>query len=527
MILQASSSSFPALYSADPKIISMGSLEASASTAAAPTAVRWYGCELVEGDRYLLTECGESAHSLSPPPCPLEVPPTNVWALWTPDPARERSLLALQAWWARAGGSETPIPVVVGSRADLDAALLERSLCETYRLQQSNQQLMRDLAALRESWTHHVRIPPEVEELISTLRIGRPHLIFNSPLPSHEVDVPDAARPGVPGAEQCLTQRLPCSARGWLGVDLHIADPGRGAGVLYAQVEAVDVGTVLARWCVPFDLLSSGWLPLRLPSASSQTSRSLTLKLWADGGEAPPRLSTSPTGLLHEYRFDPQSPSRPAGPDVFEMLALKLWGGLPGVRYFAAEGDDETLRGSGTVVPIPAPVVAKVALTREQTATYPVFGYMDPGKVLLRPLKTTASAAVISLPATSGLIEVSCEAMIDDKRCRTRRLGARLVVTPRGIGPDEAEAGRNVLAATEWVELNEPLVPSRLLARLPAAQNIPVDLHLFTRLPEPGPIPPHARVVFGRFEAESHAETTWDMAAVLPVAGGRTDLRSA
>jgi hypothetical protein len=209
------------------------------------------------------------------------------------------------------------------------------------------------------------------------------------------------------------------------------------------------------------------------------------------------------------------------------MLALQLWGGLPGVRYFAAKGDDEILRGSGTVVPIPAPVVAKVALTREQTATYPVFGYMDPGKVLLRPLKTTASAAVICLPATSGLIEVSCEAMIDDKRCRTRRLGARLVVTPRGIGPDEAEAGRNVLAATEWVELNEPLVPSRLLARLPAAQNIPVDLHLFTRLPEPGPIPPHARVVFGRFEAESHAETTWDMAAVLPVAGGRTDLRSA
>uniref|UniRef100_A0A9E8A150 DUF6212 domain-containing protein n=1 Tax=Bosea sp. NBC_00436 TaxID=2969620 RepID=A0A9E8A150_9HYPH len=525
MILQARSSLFPALYSADPKIISVGSPEASASTAATPSAIRWYGCELVEADRYLLTECGEDARDLPPTLCPLEVPPTNVWALWTPDPARERSLLALQAWWARTGGSETPMRVVVGSRADLNAVLLERSLRETDRLQQGNQQLMRDLATLRESWTHHVRIPPEVEELIATLRIGRPHLIFSSPLPSHEIEVPDATKPGAPGAEQALAQRLPCPARGWLGVDLHIADPGRGSGSLHAQVEAADVGTVLARWRVPFDLLSSGWLPLRLPSASSQTSRSLTLRLWADGGEAPPRLSTSPTGLLHEYRFDPQNPAHLAGRDVADMLALKLWGGLPGVRYFATEGDAETLQDPGAVVPIPTPVVAKVALTREQTATYPVFGYMGPGKVLLRPLKTTASAAVISLPATAGLIEVSCEAMIDDKRCRTRRLGARLVVTPRGIGPDEAEAGRDVLAATEWIELNEPLVSSRLLARLPAAQNRPVDLHLFTRLPEPGPIPPHARVVFGRFEAEMHAASAWDMAAVLPVADRETAAR--
>lgn len=523
MILQASPSLLPALYSADPKVIVMGSPDAQDTIALPPAAIRWYGCELVEADRYLLTECGEGARALPSTLRPLDVPPTNVWALWTPDPAREAVLLALQAWWARTGGSDTPMPVVVGSRADLDTALLERSLGETHRLQQSNQQLMRDLAALRESWTHHIRIPPEVEELIATLRIGRPHLIFNSPLPSHDVEVPDATKPGGPGVGQGLTQRLPCSARGWLGVDLHIADPGRGSGSLHAQLEASDVGMVLAQWRVSFDALCSGWLPLRLPSASSQTSRSLTLRLWTDGGEAAPRLSTAPTGLLHEYRFGAQSPAQPAD-RAADMLALKLWGGLPGVRYAASEDDGETPHGPGAMVPIPAPVVAKVALTREQTATYPVFGYLEPGKVLLRPLKTTASAAVVSLPVTPGLIEVSCEAMIDDKRCRTRRLGARLVVTPRGVGPDEAEAGRNVLAATEWAELDEPLVPSRLLARLPAAQNRPVDLHLFTRLPEPGPIPPHGRVVFGRFEAEIHAASARDMAAVLPVADDRTDL---
>lgn len=525
MILQTTGNLLPQLYSADPKIIALSSSGTLDAVAQPAIAIRWYGCELTESDRYVLTECGEVASALPSALCTLEVPPTNVWALWAPDPVKERSLRVLQGWWTKMGGSEAPVPIVVGSRADLDAAILERSLRETRRMQHSNQLLMRDLAALRESWTNHVRIPPEVEELIATLRMGRPHLIFNSPLPSDDVEVPSySIKPDVPDTESCLTQRLPTSARGWLGIDLHVVDPGRGAGSLHARIEASDLGAVLAQWRVPFDALCRGWLPLRLPSASSQTSRSLTLKVWATGGEVAPRLSSSPTGLLHEYRFDPQSPMQPDDRDAANMLAMKLWGGLPGIRSFLSEDAGAPSHDAGATVPIPDLVVAKVYLTREQSASYPVFGYMEHGKVLLRPLKTTSSAAVIRLPATPGLTEISCEALIDDKRCRTRRLGARLVITPCGIGPDDAEDGRNILAATEWTELSETLVPSRLVARLPFTQNRPVDLHLFTRLPESGPIPPHGRVVFGRFEAEIHAASAWGMAAVLPVADDRTNL---
>ncbi|MEP9375079.1 DUF6212 domain-containing protein [Aquabacter sp. CN5-332] len=517
MIIQTTKNLFSTLYSADPKVIALGASEAPDVAAKPSEAIRWYGCELVKSDQYVLTECGRGANPLPSALRTLEVPPTNVWALWAPDPVKERLLRGLQTWWTRTGGAQTPVPIIVGSRAGLDAALLARSLSETRRMQHSNQLLMRDLAALRESWTHHVRIPPEIEDLIATLRIGRPHLIFNSPLPNDDVEVPRSM-------EQCLTQRLPTSARGWLGVDLHVADPGEGAGTLHAQVEAADMGRVLAQWRVPFDLLRRGWLPLRLPNAASQTSRSLMLKVWASDGEAAPRLSSAPTGLLHEYRFDPQGPAQPDDRDAAaNMLAIKLWGGLPGVRYFASGDDGTSLHEAGAIVPVPDRVVAKVRLTREQSAAYPVFGYMEAGKVLLRPLKTASSAAVIRLPSAPGLIEVSCDVVIDDKRCQTRRLGARLVVTPCEIGPDDAEAGRNVLAATEWTELSEPLVPSRLVARLPIAHNSPVALHLFTRLPEPGPIPPHGRVVFGRFEVELHAPSAWDMTAVLPVGDDRTD----
>ncbi|HEV7260403.1 MAG TPA: DUF6212 domain-containing protein [Bosea sp. (in: a-proteobacteria)] len=486
--------------------------------------MRWYDCELIGPDHFVLKEAGDAADALPSTFRPLEVPPTNVWVLWAPDPVHERSLRVLQAWWSSMGGSETPVPIVVGSRADLDAAILERSLREMRKSQHSNQLLMRDLAALRESWAHHVRIPPEVEELLATLRMGLPHLIFDSPTPCDDVEIPGCPTgPEVAGTEPCLTQRLPGSARGWLGVDLHVADPGRGPGSLHARLEASDLGAVLAQWRVPFDALCSGWLPLRLRSASSRTSRSLTLKVWVTGGEVAPRLSSSPTGLLHEYRFEPQRPAQLDGRATAGMLAIKLWGGLPGLRYFEAEDAVQPSQAAAATVSVPDLTVAKVYLTREQSAAYPVFGYMGSGNVLLRPLKTTPSAAVIRLPATPGLTEISCEALIDDRRCQTPNLGARLVVTPCGIGPDDAESGSNVLAATEWTELSEPLVPSRLIARLALPRNQPVDLHLFTRLPEPGPIPPHARVVFGRFEVEIHAAAAWSMAAVLAVADDGAD----
>lgn len=514
-VFQASPHLFPALYSGTPKVVVLGMSGAPSALAMPDTAIDWYGCDLIETEQYVLTRSDDPARALPSALQVLEVPPTNVWALWAPDASHEPGLRLLQNWWMTAGGSASDVPIVVGDKAQLDRAILARSLREIQKAQQNNQLLMRDLAALRESWSNHVRIPAEIEDVIAALRLGGPRLSFTSPFAKGDVAIP--ASSDLPQEQRYLLQPLPASARGLLGIDLYVADPGAGAGSLHAQIEAADAGTILARWRVRLDDLCKGWLPLRLKSASVASSPSLILRVWAADADVAPRLSTSPTGLLHEYKYEPQRSSGPDHKDDPHMLAVKLWGGLPGMTYARPEGGHAHHRIDGATVPIPDMTIAKVFLTREQTASYPVFGYMQSGKVLLRPLKTTPSAAVIKLPATPGLIEISCEAVIDDNRCQTRQLGARLIVTPSGIGPDDAEDGRHVLAATEWIELSEPLEASRLVARLAFAQNQPVDLHIFTRLPEPGPIPAHARIVFSRFEAEIHAASAWGMADVLPV----------
>lgn len=499
-----------ACYEAIPKVVLLDMAASPPELPGGAEGIRWLIARpgddgrLIIGDARSPLAGTEDLH-------PLELPPANVLAVWVPSPGAADLVGALTSWWGESGGEQAVPPVVRGGRAELDAVLLARALEQAQGLAQANAGLLRDLAALRETWENLERIPPEIEELMRALRFAPARLIFGSPASANECVVPLANGAGTAD----LRQRLPMPARGFLGVDLNVADPGQGEGALLVELASLDAGATLARWCLPFSMLCAGWLPLRLERVSALPWRSLELRISALGApEAAPRLACGPVGLLGEYAFagPGAEPEAPCGP---QMLSLRLWGGLPGMTC-----REEAMDGSGAlpadpVAPVPDGVVAAARLTRELKASFPCFGYLERGRVLLRPLRTRPSAAALTLPPTPGLIAVSCDAVIDDKLCRTRPLGARLVVTPAGHGADEAESCEGALAASDWVDLDEPLQPHKLVARLSLPHNRPVDLHLFTRLPTGGAIS-HARIVFARFEAEIHAETAWRMAPVFP-----------
>ncbi|PSH62033.1 hypothetical protein CU102_26025 [Phyllobacterium brassicacearum] len=466
-----------------------------------------YVFQLVDDDHFTLVQAEEDGHPNADIHI-FDLPPSNVWAFWAPGLVQDTSLDALKTWYANTGGKDLDAPIVKGSQKAVMELLLARSLREAQRLGNMNLALMRDLAVLRESWLNHVRIPAEIEELLANLRLASPRLIFNNS------DTPDNVAISI---ESRIIQPLPIGARGLLGFDLNVIDVGAGSGILFAQLLARDTGAVLARGQIAFDALCPGWIPFRLQSASAASSHSLELHIWTESeiGATAPQIAATPAGLLSRFSFDPQANAVRSSQLLAQMLALKLWGGLPGVAMYTFEGELVNDQLTALEVPLPDSLVETVRLTREMTAPYPVFGYMERGKVLLRPLKAIPSAAVIRLPATRGLIEISCEVFIDDRRCEARHLGTRVVVTSRGVEADAAERGEGVLAATDWVELTEPLTPSRLIVRLPDMQNEPVDVHLFTRLPKPGPVPPHGRIVFNRFVAEVHAASAWNVSPIM------------
>jgi hypothetical protein len=183
------------------------------------------------------------------------------------------------------------------------------------------------------------------------------------------------------------------------------------------------------------------------------------------------------------------------------MLAMRLWGGLPGIVTSGGGASVLNVPPPDPVIPIDEFSIAGVRLTREISASYPCFGYLGGTRVLLRPLPNKVSAAAIALQPIPYLSAVTCSVAVDEKRCQTRQLSARLVVMPPGCGPDEAERGEGALAASEWVELDHPLEARTLKACLSEPCHGPLDLHLFTRLPKGGAIE-HVRMVFQNFEVE-------------------------
>ncbi|QEL25110.1 hypothetical protein FQV39_22825 [Bosea sp. F3-2] len=505
-MLHASPDLLPLLYDGSPKILVATPRDRPTTFAPPADAMRWFVAETSDGAEFMLSVADGGA--VEADRRRIELPPTNVWAVWSPESTLP--IAGLADWWSQTGGSGAEPIFVNGDAAILRAALIERSLAEVARLTRLNQTLIEDLAALRESWAHAIRIPPELEELLANLRAAPPRLVFETPAANGDAAVPTAgAADG--GSSPCLRQRLPMGARGFIGIDLHAAAPGVGDGFLEVALVILETEAEIARWRMPYRELETGWLPLRLPSASALTGRGLELRIHASGGATVPRLACAPVGLLREYACVTSTGDAPSG----AMLELKLWGGIPDLK--APTGAGVAALPANPVIAIPEQAVAAARSTRDLTWAYPYFGYIDRGRVLLRPLKTSpASAACISLPAKPGLAALSCEATIDDGLCKTRLL-VRLVATRPGHSADDAEQGVGVLASTEWVELAEPLKPFSLTARLPEPEPGPVDLHFFSRLPEGGKLD-HGRVIFGRFEAELDERAAWKRAPIMPEA---------
>lgn len=496
-MLHVSSHMLPSLYDGTPKILVVKSRLANLPAFIPSTHhMTWLVAETADGKSFNLADNRATSSQLEQ--SEIELPPANVWVVWSRE--SDVPLTNLADWWLRSAGADTIPAFVHGDAAALNAALVERSLVETDRLTKANQLLIEDLAALRESWAHHVRLPPELEELLTNLRVAPAHLVFETPAAKGNVTIPDNGS---------LRQRLPIGARGFLGIDLHIEAPGSGDGDLRAVLTSSDSEAELAHWKIPYRTLQKGWLPLRLPVASALMARALELRIKSTGGTSAPRLSCTPAGLLGEYAFTGVNEGDSAG----AMLALKLWGGIPGLNHTA--GSDAAPLPPQPILAIPEHLVANAQSTRELTWAYPHFGYIDSGWVLLRPLRITpSSAACLSLPAIPGLSAVSCQARIDNGQCKIRHL-VRLAISLPGANVDDVEEGTSALASSEWIELAEPLKAFTLTANLPKPESGPVEVHFFSRLPQGGTLE-QGRVVFGCFEARIDERATWPQGPIMP-----------
>lgn len=486
-MIGASSKLLSALFSGGPKIVIVRTEACNEDIRLPDLPVEWLAITAADGNVFRFSEDDE-------PACPVEMPPSNVLAVWVPH--SHPSVDALKQWWERASGTSRGPVFVHGDATHLIGAVADQTLRENNRLTRMNQTLLEDLAALREGLAHHVRVPPELEVLLKNLRTAPPRLIFETPFFSSTASVTGA-----------IIQPLLTGARGILGVDLHVSNAGLGAGHLLVKLQAPSSGLELAQWRIPYSETFPGWLALRLPAVSARMDSIVELSVEPHGDGQPPELTCSPAGLMNEYAF--------IGSDITgNMLRMRMWGGFPGLSYQSPSSDTSF---SPALVKISDHLVAAAQTTRPLTWTYPYFNYLGAGRLLLRPLKVTpASSARISLPALPGLAALNCTVRIDDGLCTTKML-VRLAASVPGRNIDEVEDGTAVLAVTEWTELSEPLRIFDLRLALPSVISEPIELHLFSRLPEGGKLD-HGKVVFGGFEATLNERAAFSHLPYLPQA---------
>lgn len=511
MKLSAPATLFASLYDGNPKVIAVRRLE-EADTGSLPLHTL---CLIRHDGGYLLCPPDLDVIDESVPLRPLAVPPANVWCLWARDEAAKADAERMLEWWTEAGGAGSEPVLRMGSTVEIQRALLGWALNEIGGLHRRNQDLQRNLSTLREEWGQGTRLPPEAVELLDNLRLSPPRLVFATPRPAGAMPV--LLRHGRGGAVE-IVQRLPLWARGMVGIDLHVDSAPKGGGFFAAALHAVDSGRMLAEWRVPFHAVREGWLSLRLPAASERMDRVLELRIGAVGVvTGPPRLSLSPAGLLDEFAV---APTARAGGGA-GMLTMRLWGGIPGVDYGPASHLAAHPLPARLVWPLTESVLAQVRKSRDHKATFPWFGLLRNGRILLHPLYGATAAACIPLDDVPGVVAVRGHAVIEDPRCRTP-IACKLVVAPPSVTVDEAEREEGVLASSGWVVLDQPRQALGLAAALTAPWQGPMVVHLFTAIPDHS-YGLYGRTVFFDFEVEIDAGTAW--AAHTSSTGGVVQIR--
>ncbi|HYI31059.1 MAG TPA: DUF6212 domain-containing protein, partial [Bradyrhizobium sp.] len=278
---------------------------------------------------------------------------------------------------------------------------------------------------------------------------------------------------------------------------------------------AVDAATVLANWHIPYAGLTPGWMPLRLPVALDQFHRALELRVRCIGTEVEPlRLSVAPVGLAAEFALgqvtdaaDEAAVATPLDTMDEHMLAIRIWGGLPGIAYDPALHLAAYPLHSVLTYPLPEHIVANVRKTRECEARFPWFGYLPKGRILLHPLPEQVVSARIAVPARLPLVSATCDVTIEDGRCRTP-IACKLVAAAASVSVDQAEKEEGILASSGWTTIESPLCPFQLTAPFGGTWNGPVHLHLFTRITDESP-GHYGRTVFNRFHLELDARSAW------------------
>lgn len=473
-----------ALFKAGPKII-----------VAAAEALLWQGFGLPDWLQLFVYSERDGTGFLGKPgpgggdaaPVALAVPPTDCLGLVAFGKNGAEALASCAAWFGETGVGTPPTVERLAGRTEPEQRiaalnyLLGRLRAEQAAVLERNAALHRGLSELRETHEAAQSVLFLVSDTLARHQLPPIECVLSLRPGSATVHPSGDGKQGT-----AVRQRLPVGSQGLAAIALHVTmGPRHGKGRLLVRLTALESGSPLISWAIPFDHLHPGWNFLEIPTVVAGPRQTVELETRWDGDlRGAPQLSLSNQLIGAE-----SCPEVEGGPRLRHPLAMQIWTGLPGSRRvssaFADPADLQRAILSGRQLLLSPDILSRARLMAPQDGVgFEVLSFKNDNRVLqLHPVVGRTSHAVLPAAVPPGTKRVLASVMTDNPEGPWVEYA--MLLAPSGTHMDfpgvERPAGVPA-TVSEWLSLPPMTAGSVVLALEEPTAGI-CDLHIATRTP--------------------------------------------
>jgi tetratricopeptide (TPR) repeat protein len=405
--------------------------------------------------------------------------------------ADKQELAPLIDWWQQTPTNTLPPQLAISAELPPDAFGAEFWQLMFVRITQTNREIAQRISTLQQQYLELRTLHEDtqnafaaVEDYLNQAKLPPLQLAFEH-LP--EKDAPAIFLQSQTQAKT-ITQLLPISSRSLAAIELHFEKINAQArGNLKIELKTPENQASLAKWLIPYQQISGGWLPLDLPNIDLSYPKEVVLSI-------SPQTELGPPPSLSAGKIQPIPEARvQAGESKLDRsLALRLWQGLPGTRRFLSPYRVSAVEEE--LEPISAGYLGARTLSRITEITpnlttedFPHIAWREEGEKILTHPREGGKATVAMLPFSFPPQGTKITATVITENAEASEIEYALVLSDGEIDPTTFIKGdfSQSIAYSGWISI-EPNLQRQIHLNLEQ----PVDRHyhiiLATRLPAKG-----------------------------------------
>lgn len=427
-------------------------------------------------ERLVLMPLSRSGEGKPGEEMPLGTPPSGCVLLWS---AHEEDLPEMEACVKNLNGvyARSRFAVGCGSAPSLESRLLALALSDTRTYAMRATQLNAALSQIRQEHELTRKVLHNMQDILWNIRGNPPRQTSFTKLGRGRIALDMLKKQGASG----FSQRLLVQSKGLAGVDIYIADRCDAPGMMVCKLVAVSTGEVLAHWNSVYSDVEIGWLHLPLSTILAQNNLGLELQVTFVG----PYNDSLTLGLTNEVVSGASYLNVGGATQQGKMLAMRTWGGFPGIRNESAKGREPQAENDAFFeYKLSSAQLRRLCLSVDHQVGFPCLHVDDEGIVLLHPLVNVEMSAYLPGGIPRGLRHVEAEVWVNGE-CPSRAEFAIAAVIP---GTDPAHVtpdSKECVASSGWTPVSRNF--SRELLGLTLQEPYlkgELDLYLFTRVPK-------------------------------------------